>query len=51
MVRKPPLIDRADRIAVGLEPDAAEVPIADLHLLPIDISSLSKIASHVMNLR
>jgi hypothetical protein len=49
-VWQPPLVDRADR-RVGFKPDAADMPAVDLHLLPIDISSLSKIASHVMNLR
>ena len=39
------------RRAVGFKPDAADMPAVDLHLLPIDISSLSKIASHVMTLR
>ena len=30
-MRQPPLVDRADRPAVFLEPDAAEMPAVDLH--------------------
>jgi hypothetical protein len=51
MVRQPPLVDRADRMTVRLQPDTADMPAVYLHFLPIDISSLSKIASHVMTLR